>query len=240
MNILISIVSWRAKEEIYLQQVLNEYSESFSDCNPHYVIALNYTSSLSFPANTTFITESNLNCAKFCWACHPYINDNFRNYDYIINSDSDIIITRDNFNYYISQSIQLNKSYIPGFLSIETPDSGSPYLLTMSPLFPRIRKYLEINEKKYIVPISCHSACSIIDRERYQYSFDHSLAKSPCSGNGYNHNDLARSDIYTNGDFTKVISYEGIKNGKALVKHLPNRYWNKPHWRNPRVNELFK
>jgi hypothetical protein len=237
MNVLVAITSWNQNHEQYLQTVLNNYTASFADVSMSYVLSINYTSSMTLPPNTTQLTKS-YNSSNYCWNNHNYINANFKGYDYIINSDDDILVTRDNFNYYVSASNQLSHSYIPGFLSVEMPDTGSPYLLTMTPRLARF-KIKSVESGSYFVPMNIHSACSIVDTGRYEHALSRSLSRCPFTSSGYNSNDLARTDIYRGCNFTKVISYEAVKSGSALVQHLPNKYWNKQHAKNQRLNHIF-
>ena len=237
MNILISITSWNEKHIPYLQKVLDNYSASFSDMAVSYILSTRYnSSSLNLPNNTTLLTGSRgFTPGHFCWANKHYIHS--ASFDYLIESDDDILVTRDNFNYYVTHSNILPNNYIPGFLSCETPDSGSPFLITMSPMFKQIENTINISGSNYIVPTNLHSAMFIIDKKRH---VSHgSSSKKPYRSSGYNENDLSRTDIYLSSSFTKVIEKASIVNGSALVNHLPNKYYKiSPLYKVPRVNSL--
>lgn len=230
MKLLVAITSFNQREEKYLARVLSNYSSSFSDCDVNYVITTHYSPTIEFPNNTThFITSSCDKPYMHCWANQSYINSNFKEYDYIINTDSDIMVSRSNLDYYISESKIMGEKYIPGFLTAEMPDSGSPYLISMNqPCWVNVT----YKTGSYIVPMNKHSAGMICDTVRYEYSYSHSFAKSPVSHSLYNYNDVARTDIYINGDFTKLVNVSG----SCLFQHLPNKYYRYHGWPMKRVN----
>jgi hypothetical protein len=220
-NILISITSCHKSKAPILDAVIKNYRQ-YPDCNLHLVLctAYDYTGSL---LDNAILTPSMLTGWKHTWSNSPYVHQHYREYDYVIESDDDILIPYAAFEYYQAHE-SLPLTYIPGLLATETDVYGDAFVITTCKLLPSIVQTHEINGTKYIEPHNVHSACTIIDRARYALAIEKGWTDAPHRERLLDVPKTSRSGIYAYS--TKVIAVDAIQIGSAFCKHLPNSYCN--------------
>ena len=218
-NILVTITSVHPLKKKYIDIIIDTYSKF-----------TNYTCKIYVSSPYGYINPLSTNIInakvgpRHAWTLHDTINSNYQDYDYVINSDDDILITEANIDYYTKQSLAMN--YIAGFLVYEEA-KGFKQILSMPKLGqPPASKRLLIGENTYIIPTRKHSACFIVDKNRYKLYLDNGRGVEPSVEVIYGTQIGARTDIYDSGIFDKVIPITAIKNGSALVKHLAKHFTN--------------
>lgn len=230
MKILISLHCWNKKEEKYLDIIFKNYQKQFNEHQLTYLLTVRNEPNIELPPNT-ILQYSNKNSLEFLWNNEEYINEHYTEYDYIIHTDSDILITIDNFNHFLQQETILPPDYICGYLVYENVDNKD-YLINMPFIISTISKKHIINDKIYITPFNLHSCCYIINTKKY-------IKSDKCfRWQGYNHNDMAMTRFYK--EYTKVVSLDDVFNKKALVLHLSNKYYNNPNIKVPTKEYLQK
>ena len=215
-KLLISITSCSEQKKPYLKQIVDSYTgDDFKDYSVSVVLASNWYK----PRNCINLDLTG-NGWEQCWSCHQYLKDHYSEADIIINQDDDILVTPQNIQYYLKYQ-SLPMEYIGGFLVAE-----GEYLISMkAPVFPFVDEKLTLEGKQWIVPHILHQASSISDRERYAKYLQTASKGALKASKGYSVGALARTDIYLN-DMKKVVLVEGIRDGSAIIQHLPMKYIN--------------
>lgn len=222
-KLLVSITSYNERERPLLEQVLSNYQTEFSDLHLQFVLSINYD--FDIPPNAIALPKQ-YDHWHYTWNNKKYLADNYQHYQFIIEQDSDILITRENLDYYIATVANLSLDYIPGFLVYEQNPQGQKYLITMHSSLPRIAEKRVFNGKEFLIPYNLHACMFICDRARYGLALNAGLSIEPTTIHPYTSAEWSRSDIYS--IFKKVVSVDDIKNGNALVHHLSNKYWSSP------------
>ncbi len=228
-KILISITSYDKSHSKYLKQIIENYQTEFSNYDLYFVLSLNYPYS-NPPTNSTQLPKL-YNNWNFTWNAKKYLKDNYDKYSYIIESDDDILVTKENFQYFLDTELKHNKdNLLTGFLVYEQSPDGKKHLITMPSSLPRKKEMLSVNNNIYIVPFNQHSACFICDAKKYKTALKNNMPVSPPTTIvPYTSAEFSRTELYF--QFKKVIPVEAIVNEKALVKHLSAKYWNIPTMR---------
>ena len=224
-SILISITSYKPKLE--LQKIIENYQNNYTAYNLQFVIATPYPLNYTYP-NMVVLTTGYTGFAH-AWSNKQYLLDNYHNYDYLIETDDDILIPLETFEYYRSQE-NLPLDYIPGLLSCETKEVDGMIELFLLPSLtfkPICKEFVTLDNKPYYVPNCRHAAAFIVDRARYALALDKGLSTSPGDDPHYHPQEWARTQIYHT--LTEVISCTDIE--RTLVYHLPNKYiWKWPYF----------
>jgi hypothetical protein len=222
MKILVSITSYNVDKQKYLSQILKCY-ENIScelNCTIDIVLSIKYDHEY-ITTNKLILNKSEYTGESHCWSNRKYIYENYSNYDYVIESDDDVLISKENILQYIKyQHVDIN--HIPGFIVTEEDCEKNIYIHSM--LFNEpvhiLRKFL-LENKTWFVPRNIHSACFMVDKIRLEKLFNTSTdALSIKSVGVYDTQCTARSEIYT--FYIKIINLDEIQH--HLVKHLPNKY----------------
>lgn len=222
MKILVSITSYHKDKEKYLSEILKCYENISNDLNYtiDVVLSINYDHTY-VTTNKLIINKSEYEGESHCWANRKYIYENYSSYDYVIESDDDILITQENILQYIKYQ-HIDNNFIPGFVVTEDDNEKNTYIHSM--LFNKpvhiLNKFV-LENKTWYVPRNIHSACFIIDRNRLKNFFNNNPNALFVKSVGvYDVQCTARSEIYT--FYTKIINLDNIH--LHLVKHLPNKY----------------
>ena len=122
-------------------------------------------------------------------------------------------------------------THIPGYLTGVTPARGNTQLISLCPMFPpMIDEKIIIDSKLWIVPHNKHSAAFVIDSLRYSMFLKNSPKVMPERYQMYSKGALSRVAVYIFGGIQKVVEVSAIKDGSAVVNHLPIKYANHlPH-----------
>lgn len=226
MKFLISITSYFDNKTVYINQILEQYDAIQSRLNVQIdvVLSCNYEFVHSKRRNINVILNNDAQHVGevHAWSNFDYIVANHKNYDYIIESDDDILITEDNIQQYIKLQ-NICDDYIPGFIVYEMDQDQVVYPQSMHLKYPPfVEQQLTFADQQYFVPKNVHSACYMIDQKRLSVLIDQNkFSKDRYTLGVYDVQCTARSLVYING-YTKVVSVNDIK--KHLVHHLPNRY----------------
>lgn len=223
MKILVSITSYNKDKDQYIIRLLKSY-ESISmqlNCEIDIVLSTHYDHNYT-TSNNLILNKTDYTGELHCWANAEYVKEHFKLYDYIIESDDDILITSKNILQYIKyQSIDLD--CIPGFIVTEDNiHNDSTYIHSM--LFnkpPHVSEKLFLFKSTWFVPHVKHSACYMIDKVRLENYYKKNLKSTiPKHIDVLDAQCTARSEIYYY--FKKVINLNELDS--HLVKHLPNKY----------------
>ena len=218
MKVIISITSYSPSKKKYLDMLLESYSK-WKKYDVSIALAVNYPYETS-GSNIT-IVPSTMTGWDYTYNNKTYLADNYKSFDLIVETDDDIQVTEANLDYYC-QFRGIDKSLIPGYLVAE-----KEYLISMKqPHFPFVTEKLIVEGKQWIVPHVKHSACFIADRERYGKYLQTASNGVLEASKGYSVGALARTEMYCNNTFKKIVGVEEIKNGSAIIQHLPMKYIN--------------
>jgi hypothetical protein len=221
-SILISLNSWGANKERYLRRVLDYYADNFGDYSVDVVLSTTYP----FKYDKLPVTPlpQVYSGHAFCWNNRKYILENGDKYSFVLDSDDDMLLTRENLAYYIANE-SLPLDYVPGFLSYEEA-RGEKWLLTVnSTSLCMWADEFEIYQKQFVTPSNLHSALFLVDKPRFD-SIKGKLSSEPTKSGKYTVAEWARTEPYS--VLKKAVSVEEIVSGGALVEHLPKKYasWN--------------
>lgn len=226
-SILFSITSHDVKHYPFVKRIVDSYTgDDFAGYNVHIALACNYTSSFSASKVTapSFTMLPNIKCGwDYTWNNESYLEQNYTNYDLIVSQDDDVLITPTNIEYYL-QYQGLPLTYIPGYLVGEYTHHGTASLLTQCSIFGQtVIDQETISGSSFFTPRSCHSACFIADKDRYA-QFLKASPVVPETYSFYTHPMLSRSAIYLFGQMKKIVGLKNVRDGSAIINHLPCRY----------------
>ena len=218
MKVIISITSYSPSKKKYLDMLLESYSK-WKKYDVSIALAVNYPYETS-GSNIT-IVPSTMTGWDYTYNNKTYLADNYKSFDLIVETDDDIQVTESNIEYYLKwQHIPMD--LIPGYLVAE-----GEYLISMKqPHFPFVTEKLVIEGKQWIVPHILHQASSLSDRERYAKYLQTASKGVLKASKGYSVGALARTEIYLSGGMKKVVLVGGIKDGSAIIQHIPMKYIN--------------
>ena len=237
MKLLVSICSYSDHETGYLNKVIEEYYNiTIADPSIEIDIALctnyNYREYLKYTDKIEFhIIRPKYTELAFIYSTNQFILDNVDKYDLFIHTDSDVLVTYQNINYYLQLNDFLKEklpssylSFIPGFLVYELDKTNSKRIISMNTDYlPLIDECLEIAGKKFIVPHNLHSNMNMIDSERLRkaihiggFNSDPSVYKGM-----YYIREYCMSNVYFDCGMKKIVAplHPGY-----LVHHTPNKY----------------
>lgn len=233
-KILLTIMNYGTTNRNYLITCLREYN-SFKN----YSITAHIFLTSEFDC-TEF---KNLNIIKhicpeslgesFVHESKPIIYENRNNFDYYIYSEDDILITKENFDSFISIQKYLPFPYVCGFLRYELLENDDyKYLIDNHPTHSchrhgncSIKQNYTINNDVYFEPYNIHQACHVLTNDHIKYLSKNHLKYFEKKSNYAGMREGCASDIYVHFGLIKVIpKNEKIKN--LLIHHLPNKYVN--------------
>ncbi len=225
MKILVSITSYHKDKEKYLSQILRSYEDISVtlDCKIDIVLSTNYELKFDYSGNITHIITNYVYNSfwEYTWQNKNMIFSMYSDYDYIIESDDDILISEKNIVQYIKLK-NIDKNYIPGFLVTERGTDNIEYIQSI--LYgDTVGQLNTINNKLFFTPKNLHSACYMIDKQRMSDFF--LLNKNstvPKSLNPYNGACTSVCEVYFY--YKKIMDTDEINN--HTVNHLPNKYIN--------------
>jgi len=224
MKILVSITTYYPDKQKYVQRLLNEYNQIADDMEIQIdvLLAQHYDEKFDFgrlarvPKLSLQYTGTN-----FCWENRKDILEKFKNYDYIIESDDDILVTQETIEYFLEYDRLLPPTHLIGFMIMEKDENETPYIQNIHAKYsPYTKGRFLWNGHSFLLPTNMHSACFMIDQKRLgQLVADQQLSTRPISLNGYDLSCTARCDVYFH--FIKVVEFN---DDRCLIHHLPNRY----------------
>ena len=218
MKVLISLTSYNPKLD--LQKVISNYQATYTKYDLEFVLSCNYP--LPFEVSNSVIISNVYTSVDHVWNNKQYIRDTLNTWDYVIESDDDILVPISTFeNYRAHEGLPID--YIPGVLCCETRlvDGMEEMFILPSLRFMKCyEEQLTMNDIRYYVPTYRHSACFIADKVRYSKALNMGLSLEPCSIKRYHPQEWSRTQIYFL--LREVIAVDQIEN--SLVYHLPNKY----------------
>jgi len=219
MRLLVSITSYFPNKIPYVQQLLNEYNSIQQTLNAKIDVVLACNYSHTFEKNELNVTcnPEQLSGEFHAWSNYSYVKTKHPYYDYIIESDDDILITAENIRQYIKWE-SVSDDLLPGFLVYEKDEADTIYIQSVLLGQQFIEKKAIFDQMPYFVPLNVHSACYMIDSRRLERC---KLPIEPYSTERYDVQCTARSFLYIS-NYTKFIPINDVDN--HLVHHLPNRY----------------
>lgn len=220
MKILVSITTYHKDKEEYVSQLIKEYEKICDEinCTIDIVICKNYDANFIYK-NKIVINLSEYKGENHCWANKEFIYKNYENYDYIIESDDDVLISKQNILQYVKYE-SLSLDLIPGFIITEEDKENRVYIHSMlfnSP--PVFSENFRLNNNNWFVPENIHAACFMIDKKRMNLFLKNTDGKIK-NMYSYDVQCTARSEIYN--FFKKIINLDEMDS--HIVKHLTNKY----------------
>ncbi len=225
MKILVSIISYKEDKKNYLIDILKKYEDisNILNCQIDIILSTNYKYIFNYNGNIIHnITDYKDDIFwEYTWQNKSTIFSRYYDYDYIIESDDDVLITEKNILQYIKLE-NININYIPGFLITEFDSNNIQYIQSI--LYgSQIGEVNIINNISFFTPKNIHSACYIIDNKRMKnFLLNNKDAKFPKSIDSYDCACISVSEVYFY--YKKVIEIDEINN--HTVNHLPNKYIN--------------
>lgn len=237
MKILVSITSYKKEKEEYLLKILSEYefiSKKLS-CSIDILLTTNYTCKIIYKGNLHHVVTNfqELERWEYCWENKIRLIEMYHDYDYLIESDDDILISEKNITNYIKLK-DFNQNYIPGFIITEFDQKNVQYIQSM--LFgSSIGKTFIEQKKKIFVPENIHSACSMVDRNRmYKLLSINKNLTIPKFSDPYDMGCMSVSEIYFY--YKKIIDTNNFND--HLVNHLTSKYINGKYEKKYFPNEI--
>ena len=168
MKILVSIISYKEDKKNYLIDILKKYEDisNILNCQIDIILSTNYKYIFNYNGNIIHnITDYKDDIFwEYTWQNKSTIFSRYYDYDYIIESDDDVLITEKNILQYIKLE-NININYIPGFLITEFDSNNIQYIQSI--LYgSQIGEVNIINNISFFTPKNIHSACYIIDNKR--------------------------------------------------------------------------
>ncbi len=131
MKILVSITSYHKDKEKYLSKILRSYEDISVTlkCKIDIILSTNYEFKFDYSGNIMHITTNYVYDSfwEYTWQNKNMIFSMYSDYDYIIESDDDILISEKNIVQYIKLK-NIDKNYIPGFLVTERGSDNIEYI----------------------------------------------------------------------------------------------------------------
>ena len=219
MRLLVSITSYFPNKIPYVQQLLNEYNSIQQTLNAKIDVVLACNYSHTFEKNELNVTYNpeQLNGEFHAWSNYSYVKTKHPYYDYIIESDDDILITAENIRQYIKWE-SVSDDLLPGFLVYEKDETATIHIQSVLLGEQFVERKATIGQTQYFSPTNVHSACYMIDSRRFERC---KLPSIPGNHQRYDVQCTARSFVYID-NYTKFIPISEIDS--HLVHHLTNRY----------------
>lgn len=236
MKVLVSICSYSEHEIPYLNKVLDSYASAvhFMDLDISIALCTNYDyepDSAHSNVLKFFRPNPKYEQLEFIYSTNQFIIDNVDNYDIFIHTDSDVVVTHENINYYITLQDFLKDrlpysylDYIPGFLVYELDKNNTKRIISMNMEYPPlVDELLEIAGKKFVVPHNLHSNMNMVDSERLKKAIQAgTFNTNPKTFKGmYYIREYCMTNIYFDCGMKKIVA--PLQPG-YLVHHTPNKY----------------
>ena len=223
VKLLVAITSWSRDHDRFLRRVLDCYRDEYSDLDVTVALSVNFPFDYDGP-NIVRLPKT-YDGWRYTWNAREF--ELGSDFDLLIESDDDVQINRASVEYYLNAADACGPDRIPGLLSCE-----GDRLITMH---SGAKSVIEAGGRRWIVPRNVHSACLIIDRERW---IKQTPSRTPTKAAWCTEAEYARSETYFR--FEKAVAVDAIADGSALVTHLPNRYLGKPYMRYPTALEVVE
>ena len=228
VKLLIAITSWSRTHGIFLSKLLDTYAAEYADLAPQICLSVNYAFEHSLPH--TRLTKE-YEGWRYTWNCRRYELES--DWTHLIESDDDILVPRRAFDYYVKLQ-GMPAPFVPGVVSYEQDAAGSARLITLASDRPPVKQMMRIEGRACFEPHNPHSGCLIIDRARWDAARP---SETPTRSGWFTEAEYARSELYDRA-YKKAVEIEAVRDGSALVRHLPARYLLKT-WRTcPTPNTL--
>lgn len=218
-NVLILLSSIEKSREKYIKQILDNYSLNFK--NYKLSIALSLPYAFSYPDLPIVSLPGLDSVSSYCWNNREYLIENYQKYDYVIDSDDDVLFTINNFEYYLrNQNLPLE--YLPGFLTYENVGGATKLIHCLYSPEKAIKEKMTINNKTFLIPSNNHSEGFIIDRERLKLAIDKGFSiDSKKNANCITRDNCPKEELHKLF-FKKAVGEEDVLTKDALIQHLPN------------------
>lgn len=162
--------------------------------------------------------------------CKPVIYENRHDFDYYIYCEDDVLITKENFETFVSIQSKLSLPYICGFLRYELRENDDyKYLIDNHPVHSChrggntiIKDYFTINGDEYFEPYNVHQGCHILTKEQMKYLEEYQPQYFKKESLYAGVREGCASDVYVSMGLIKVISTN--ETSKLMVHHLANKY----------------
>lgn len=225
MKILVSITSFKEEKISYLTTVLNQYDHisRILQCDIDIILSTNYSSKFRLQNNLEHAITDYKDSVRweYSWENKNKIFTRYINYDYVIESDDDVLISEKNVLQYI-QLERIEDDCIPGFLITEYGKDKNRYIQSMIEGKP-IGEIFVKNQTSFFVPENIHSAFYMIDKIRMsRFLSINPNAMTPKTIRNYDVACISVSEIYF--FFKKIIDLNNWD--LHMIDHLPNKYIN--------------
>lgn len=181
MKVLVNIIYFNTNKENFLEKLINEYDsyqstvDIFIHSNKKYI---NNLKDIKYTNGNIVVKKYNLffryllyrNKGYYLtWAPRKFIKKNIKKYDIFIQTDDDILIPKESFEYWLNEKDKLfSKNYVPGFMLLEKDNEGNEFALGYEK--QKIEKIIKIGDDSYYVNDNHrYMACWIYDRKMMNY-----------------------------------------------------------------------
>lgn len=149
---------------------------------------------------------------EFIWLHRKDLMNKVNQYDYYIHLEDDVLLTKENFKYFIIENKKIPENKIIGFLITENEK-----IVSMSKHNDNI---FFRNNGNYITPNNLHSASWLLENKNLKYCISKGLNSKPKLVSKYNIKCTACTEFYI--FLEKLIPKKQIE--KYTLKHLTNKY----------------
>jgi len=187
------------------------------------------------------------------WNTRSVIKDQVNDYDIFINSEDDVIISKESLDYWLNNKDKVMKhNYNLGFFIMEVRDDKVEVAVNISKMKngtidQRLHKVVTLDGQNYILNDQNTHVCSWIYDKREFGRFLHCPYYNPANVRGYGvceSEKVGLHGLYTDwykGTLIPLVSETTLHEGSKLY-HLPNKYWNLPtsDWAQYPFDEIVK
>jgi hypothetical protein len=230
-KILLTIAHYGSTNRNYFLECLKEYN-SYNGCR--------ITVHLLLTEDIDCSAFSNLNIVKHIYPLSiehdlvheykPIFSYEAGNFDYYIYCEDDVMITKENFDVFVSVQENLILPYVCGFLRYELKENDNyKYLIDNHPVHSChrggntiIKENYTINGEPYFEVYNIHQGCHILTKATLEYLKTNSNKYFDKISNYAGVREGAASDVYFNCGLIKVIPRNRVS--ELVVHHMANKY----------------
>jgi SAM-dependent methyltransferase len=220
MRVLVVIVSYGTKNDVYLERLLTEYRSMPYQLD--LVVLSNIQKALG-PAVEVIVEPPGSNRRALPFAHKQIFADRLNDYDLFIYTEDDVLVTDKNIVAFLEFSKLLPENQIPGFLRFERGSDGTISYCDMHACFDWDSQSVQSHGKSCFAFFSNeHAGCYLLTRGHLQRALDsRGFLVGPHRGR-YNLVETAATDPYTQCGLRKMICISDLD--RCCVHHLSNKY----------------
>lgn len=220
MNILVAIASYGTNNDLYLRQLIDEYTTMSFDVD--IVVVSNVEKKLG-PTTEVVVGLPSKNPWSLPFAHKQIFVERLENYDLFIYSEDDTLITEHHIQSFLQVTKVLQEDEIAGFLRSEEKADGTVYYSTVHNHYHWDNySVCRRGDDIFAFFTNEHGACYILTQDHLQRSIASGGFFVPPHEGKYDMLVTAATDPYTQCGFKKLVCISRLAD--FTCKHLTNKY----------------